>query len=74
MMALELPKLMLKLIDKIRRNFLWKGHEQAHGGNYLVNWAKVQRPLMYGGLGVHDLEHLGWARSTPLEVFSNRFL
>ncbi|WVZ70614.1 hypothetical protein U9M48_019263 [Paspalum notatum var. saurae] len=61
MTALDLPKWVFKSIDKIRRNFLWKGQEQAKGGNCLVSWTRVQRPLMYGGLGVHDLERLGWA-------------
>jgi hypothetical protein len=27
----------------------------------LVAWEKVQRPLQYGGLGIHNLELLGWA-------------
>lgn len=61
MTALDLPKWLFKAIDKLRRGFLWKGEEQARGGNCLVSWAKVQRPLLYGGLGVHDLERLGWA-------------
>lgn len=26
-----------------------------------MSWTRVQRPIMYGGLGVLDLERLGWA-------------
>ena len=61
MLALDLPKWVLKAIDKRRRGFLWKGQEQVNGGNYPVSWPKVQRPYQYGGLGVHDLERMGCA-------------
>ena len=59
--TMDLPKWVIKAIDKKRRGFLWKGHQQANGGNCLVAWEKVQRPLEYGGLGIHNLELLGWA-------------
>ncbi|WVZ93635.1 hypothetical protein U9M48_039600 [Paspalum notatum var. saurae] len=45
MTAMDLPKWMIRAIDKLRRSFLWK----------------VQRPLRFGGLGVLDLERMGWA-------------
>jgi hypothetical protein len=61
LIAMDLPKWFLKAIDKKRRCFLWKGQEQANGGNCLVAWERVQRPLEYGGLGIHNLEHLGCA-------------
>ena len=61
LIAMDLPKWFFKAIDKRRRGFLWKGHDQANGGNCLVAWDKVQRPLEYGGLGIHNLELLGWA-------------
>ncbi|WVZ62593.1 hypothetical protein U9M48_012327 [Paspalum notatum var. saurae] len=61
LIALHLPKWVIKAIDKKRRGFLWKGHEQANGGNCLVSWERVQRPLEYGGLGIHNLEILGWS-------------
>jgi hypothetical protein len=64
LIALDLPKWAFKAIDKRRRGFLWKGRGQANGGSCLVAWEKVQRPLEYGGLGIHNLELLGSALRT----------
>lgn len=50
-----LKKWALKKIDKIRRNFLWKGSEQASGGHCLVKWQKTTMPKNLGGLGILEL-------------------
>jgi len=42
--ALDLPPWCLKAIDKIRRNFLWRGRKKANGGHCLIAWPKVARP------------------------------
>ena len=60
MLALELPPGVLKAIDKIRRSFLWKGRKDARGGHCLLAWPKVTRPVYLGGLGISDLQNLGW--------------
>jgi hypothetical protein len=55
-----LPKWLIKKIDKLRRNFLWKGedNEGNKGGICLVNWRVVCRPKDRGGLDIHDLNIL----------------
>jgi hypothetical protein len=54
-------KWLVKRLDKLRRGFLWKGTEDARGGHYLVQWAKVKRPKALGGLGVLDFERFSRA-------------
>lgn len=51
---------LLKLLIRWR-SFLWKGHQQANGGCCLVAWDKVQRPPDLGGLGIPNLQLMGWA-------------
>jgi hypothetical protein len=63
---MEIPKWVIKAIDKIRRAFLWKAQKEINrGGHCLVAWGRVQRPLDLGGLGILDrildLEIMGWA-------------
>jgi len=61
MLALELPPGVLKAFDNIRRSFLWKGRKDARGGYCLLAWPKVRRPVFLGGLGISDLQNLGWS-------------
>ena len=61
LIAIKVPKWFLRAIDKIRRGFLWSGRKQANGGCCLVAWEKVMRPIDLGGLGIHNLEIMGWA-------------
>jgi hypothetical protein len=44
LITINVPKWLIRAIDKIRRGFLWKGKEQANGGCCLVAW-EVMRPL-----------------------------
>jgi hypothetical protein len=59
--ALLCPKWVVKAIDKIRRGFLWTGRTDIKGGHCAVGWAKVCKPVNQGGLGLHNLDVLGWA-------------
>jgi hypothetical protein len=61
LIAMSIPKWVIKLIDKIRRGFLWRGRKDVNGGNCLVSWDVVTRPLIFGGLGVPSLYYQSWA-------------
>jgi len=60
-MAIDLPPWAIKVVDKIRHGFLWRGRKDAKGGHCLVAWVKTCRPLELGGLGISDLKSLGWS-------------
>lgn len=60
LIAIDVPKWVIKKIGKIRRAFLWKGRKEVNGGSCLVAWEKMTRPLDLGGLGIPNLHILGW--------------
>jgi hypothetical protein len=60
-MALDLPTWALKSINKICRNYLWRGRKEALGGHCLIAWPKVARPKELGGLGIPDIKNLNRA-------------
>lgn len=60
-MALDLPSWAIKAIEKIMRGFLWKGRKEAQGGHCLIAWQRVARPKELGGLGISNIQSLGWA-------------
>lgn len=49
------PKRFYKVVDKLRRHFLWAGSEQLQGGGCKVNWDTVCHPIQRGGLGITNL-------------------
>ena len=52
-----------------------EGTRAGKWGHCLVAWEKIQRPIEYGGLGIHNLELFGcalrirwlWAQKTDLD-------
>ena len=60
-MDIDLPPWAIKAIDRLRRGFLRRGRKEAKGGHCLVAWTKVCLPKELGGLGISDLQNLGWA-------------
>jgi hypothetical protein len=56
-MVFPLPKRLIRKVDKLHKNFYWKGEdvEGNRGGLCLVKWSMVCRPKELRGLGIHDL-------------------
>jgi hypothetical protein len=61
LIVMNIPNWMVKSIDKIRREFIWKGRKEANGGSCLVSWDIVTRPINLGGLGIPNLQFMSWA-------------
>ena len=57
----EAPDWVLEEINGWMRAFFWAGKAEINGGNCLVSWWKVCKPLQFGGLGVKDLRLQGLA-------------
>lgn len=60
LVAINVLKWFINVIDKYRTSFLWRGRQQVNGGSCLVSWDKVQRPLHLGGLGILNLHRWLW--------------
>jgi hypothetical protein len=56
MIVFPLSKWAIKRIERIGRNFLWNGAEEARSGHCLVNWKWVQHCKNLGGLNILELE------------------
>jgi hypothetical protein len=64
LIAVDIPKWVIKSIDKIRRGFIWRGRKEVNGGSCLVSWDIITRPLDLGGLGISNLYYQSWALQT----------
>ncbi|WVZ92764.1 hypothetical protein U9M48_038806 [Paspalum notatum var. saurae] len=61
LIAMDVPKWLIRAIDKRRHSFLWKGRQEIQEGHCPVAWTRACRPPEFGGLGIHNLEVLSWA-------------
>jgi hypothetical protein len=52
---------LLEEIGKSMRGFFWAAKEWANGGQCLVSWEQICKPIEFGGLGVKDLRLQGIA-------------
>jgi len=57
----ELPRWVIKRIDSLRRNFLWRGGKEGSKGYHLISWERVCKKKKFSGLGVLNLGDMNWA-------------
>jgi hypothetical protein len=61
MSAFIMPKWVIREIDAIRRNFLWKGSDTNSKNLHIANWDMICWPKSEGGLGIINLEMMNIA-------------
>lgn len=59
MLATELPKQVHEAIVGQQQSFFWGGQRDSNGGNCLVAWRDVCRPVELGRLGIKDIKKMG---------------
>jgi hypothetical protein len=64
LMSLDVQAETLLAIEKILREFLWKGRRDAHGGHHLMVWDWVCMLKKLGGLGIINLQKMNIALRT----------
>jgi hypothetical protein len=60
-MATKIAPSAIHAIEKLVRGFLWCGSEVAVGGRCAVAWVNAACPVQYGGLGIPNLQLMGFA-------------
>lgn len=55
LLVMKAPAWVLEDMNSWMRAFFWAGKNQVNGGQCLVAWSSICRPLGYGGLGVKNL-------------------
>lgn len=61
MTALNLSVEVLNKIDALRRAYLWAGCDKVTGDKCKINWDKVCRSKLQGGLGILNLKKFATA-------------
>jgi hypothetical protein len=46
-------------MNRIMKSFLWTGTDVVHGGKCIVEWSRLQLPLVLAGLGITDIKLWG---------------
>jgi hypothetical protein len=55
----DAPIWLLEEIDKWSMSFFCAGKDRVNGGQCLISWKQICKPVAYGGLGVKNLRMQG---------------
>ena len=61
LMVMDVPTWVFEEIDSWARSFFWVAKDQVTGGQCLVSWQQICRPIKFGGLGVKNFRLQGLA-------------